>query len=1032
MNTLAINATKPSLAPRFAWKEYRMLRGLWLASAIIAVVIQMLFAWSLAQYRQDLVNALFTVAWSAAALYAVGAAITMFAAETEEHTRDYLRLLPGDWRPIFATKVVIAFASAVLLGMSLTLTGAWLAGALPSQRDALYILGVAGVAMLEFLAWGLLFSLWWKHPLLAAVAAMAAASFGAQWAILSTTSENNSWTAEAYVAAVPARLAICLLVLAVDVWLGRRWLYPVPNAKPTSGRAKTASGAVAKAASGVERPRLKMFGRLLWQTWRESWKVILVALPLSIGLITAFMAPASLLFGVNEKYALWLMTLILPAIVGSLAFRADQKKDHRLFLATHAAWPRYIWLARHTVWLGTVVLLGMVATAVVGYLFQTLISIELLHTVRGYERYGYFDSHGSIANSIDLGRQFLRSGIATAWCAVVSAYAVGQLCSMLLKQTVLSGFAALLLSVVLAAWSVLMFAWQMNPFLFVLPIGIGAMFATWLRAPSWILEQNRWKHWVAPVAAIALPAICALAFVPSARMAQIEDIELPAYHFLREPLDVSVQKFNERLEQQRESLLKLEQLGIAEEPLIEEVVLDGKTLADFELSERALEFYRPFSYGDNSEQLDPAEVEILDRFQAEATRQGLEANRAKIPELLAIVNSPGFTLDRINRHNTYSWHSIHLREQFAKLLADDAKLLSATGDLAEAWQRLRAIPLLGGEYYQRTTHFNDDVIAWASHPDQTSDLLKRAITDLQEVFAKLTSPRDVILANSEHVKGVVTNSQPSRQSPANSRLYHFLNDLPGEQQRALRGLDLLTARALNQIDTVTAVAVGEGPQLGMALGESLGDLLRAFERGAAADIYDGHSKLRTQELEQAFATSFLAARDFNYDTNPLGLASNWVAEETLRRGLLLQLGLIAYEIDHGAYPEFLTELRPDYLPARIDDPFSGQAFLYRPEGLAHKLLSYQGDKIAFIEPHTPLVWSVGYDNMQLMEARPMDFIVKQYGGPSAVDEKILAAAEAGEEYYFFRGTQRGGSNRYVFPLPKVEAEEEETNDEVEP
>jgi hypothetical protein len=230
-------------------------------------------------------------------------------------------------------------------------------------------------------------------------------------------------------------------------------------------------------------------------------------------------------------------------------------------------------------------------------------------------------------------------------------------------------------------------------------------------------------------------------------------------------------------------------------------------------------------------------------------------------------------------------------------------------------------------------------------------------------------------------------------------------------------------QALNQIDAVLTLAMDQGGWFGSAEVENVGDLLRSGELGTAAEVYDGLSKAQVQKLRYAFATSFLAESEFNVMGDSSWVASSWVADETRRRALLLQLALIAYRLDYGSYPQTLAELSPGWLAEPITDPFSGQPFVYRPEGLPHKLLRYQDDKVAFIEAGTPLIWSVGYDNMQLMEARPMEFIVRQYGGSPAVDEKLLAAAQAGEEYYLFQGTQRGGSIRFVFPLPKVETKQ---------
>src|SRR5688572_26485614 len=78
---------------RFAWKEFRMLRGLWLAVAILGALIQ----WAIdlvSPPSLDHATLLFSAALAAAALYAVGAAATTFSVEHEERTYDFLACLP--------------------------------------------------------------------------------------------------------------------------------------------------------------------------------------------------------------------------------------------------------------------------------------------------------------------------------------------------------------------------------------------------------------------------------------------------------------------------------------------------------------------------------------------------------------------------------------------------------------------------------------------------------------------------------------------------------------------------------------------------------------------------------------------------------------------------------------------------------------------------------------------------------------------------------------------------------------------------
>jgi hypothetical protein len=51
------------------------------------------------------------------------------------------------------------------------------------------------------------------------------------------------------------------------------------------------------------------------------------------------------------------------------------------------------------------------------------------------------------------------------------------------------------------------------------------------------------------------------------------------------------------------------------------------------------------------------------------------------------------------------------------------------------------------------------------------------------------------------------------------------------------------------------------------------------------------------------------------------------------RGTALALAIRAFQMEHGALPNTLKELVPDYLPRVPDDPFSGKPFRYLPSGV---------------------------------------------------------------------------------------------------
>ena len=144
MKTLAIAqqgaVTTPATAQpvfwRFAWKEFRMLRGFWLAVAGLAVA-QQAISLVVRTPGVDVTVLLFASALGAAALYAVGAAAMLFAVEHEEETFRFLSSLPATWLPVFAGKMLVAAASAVALAGALCLTGRLLAGGWPGVQDAL-------------------------------------------------------------------------------------------------------------------------------------------------------------------------------------------------------------------------------------------------------------------------------------------------------------------------------------------------------------------------------------------------------------------------------------------------------------------------------------------------------------------------------------------------------------------------------------------------------------------------------------------------------------------------------------------------------------------------------------------------------------------------------------------------------------------------------------------------------------------------------------------------------------------------------
>ena len=99
---------------RLVWKEYRQLRGFWIAMAVLAVVAH-LYLLVIVRNPGSQLEALFAVALTIPALYALGCGATMFATEHEGGTYDFQRALPISARRLFLGKLGFAALSIPLL-----------------------------------------------------------------------------------------------------------------------------------------------------------------------------------------------------------------------------------------------------------------------------------------------------------------------------------------------------------------------------------------------------------------------------------------------------------------------------------------------------------------------------------------------------------------------------------------------------------------------------------------------------------------------------------------------------------------------------------------------------------------------------------------------------------------------------------------------------------------------------------------------------------------------------------------------------
>ena len=478
-------------ARRFAWKEYRTLRGFWLAMLLLGLLAQAAFYVLVARPGFDQVAIAFTIALATGALYAVGVASTTFSMEHEDETYAFLSFLPTRWLPIFAGKLLFAAASSLALAAVLSVTG-WMhcgfggiqRSQCPGRPGALRLCDrrSAGVGNLFF----------------AAIAAAAAGGAAGDRRRIGGTylGGEHLWhrrepglSIGTYLDVLPARAAVVFCVAVIDVLLARRWLN-VDRATAgaaamalerfeiraeTPGRLREITSRLA--AIGPRHVSLRVFARLLWQTWRQSWR-LMFAMPL----IAAFLCFSFLLIGGayplnridNSVIALlpYVVALIGSAVYASALFAADQRGRQYRFLAEHAAWPRHVWLSRLMVWslpIVAVLLVAAALSATAGYLWLNSWRIRVNQTAVTNVYYWTTRDLAYQSNTI---AQFAR-GLALALDGAVVGFALGQACSLFFRRAIVAGFAAAVCCIPLVLWGLAVCAWDLPITMFMLPLVLG-------------------------------------------------------------------------------------------------------------------------------------------------------------------------------------------------------------------------------------------------------------------------------------------------------------------------------------------------------------------------------------------------------------------------------------------------------------------------------------------------------------------------------------------------------------------------------
>ncbi len=893
------------------WKEYRAIRGFWVALIALAVLMELLVL-ATSQDREWAIKLVYNIALATPVFFAIGCIGTAYAIEKEDGTFDWLRASPVSNGQLLASKTGLCLIATAVMFAALWLITRGLLVAPPAAPGVVTSMtGLWLLAAFEALAWGLLFSLLSTRPLLAIILALFATSTSVHvlsWVIQPDTMHELQYAR--YVAAIPLRLIVLAIVAAADVYLGLRWLGSDERASRLSLGELEASSAHGPATPADvrkllrRRDRMAILGRLTWQHCRQSGRLMLALGALQIAMCN--IAIASIL---GDGSSLRLLPLafmsVFAALMGASVFHSDQQRANFRFFVEHNVPPRYVWLSRIVPWAG-VAFGSIVLSSLIWLGFQTLadlawLDLRALQSVNQPWNTYSFDSLGHWRH------WYLREIVLVvlASALTIPIFAAGQWVSMFVRSGLLASFFSLLLAILLVQWALLMYAVQLSLLYFVVPIPWILFAATWLRAPDWILENTTWRARVKAAGVVLVPTLLLLAAAPLARIHQVSDVA-PGFS-----------------------------------PASYVAGITPAALETGEIYHRANELYQPAG----KTQHVAANPESLQLVLAASRRESCAlANPTKI------THWPQIPPGRLTSLTIASARELTRQGQLPQALDRYLEAFTVQRQLASFAPWIETDPVSRDSLLimRELTH-------WAAAPEQTEEQIREAIARLHKLNTDVLQWSDTLKSNYilcerllDGDESVVSILYPDKQSLREvSRILLHLRLLPWERARERRQLKLDTANALASLQHI---------RLLMAEGKSVGNMTY-IDHVQPQGLFDGSLSLKMRnwgadalKSEASFETArratliILACQAYRLKHGELPADLARIANA----GLLAQLPV---------------------------DPMSGQPFVYLPTGIPHPHNAREKDLLDDptrpgtmwfsmlwppIAPETPCLWSPGF------------------------------------------------------------------------
>ena len=941
-----------AIVGRIFWKEIRVQRAFWfwilLLGAFVQFVPRLLGRdW----YMSALSSQWFlSVNIVVSCCFAAGSAAIAFAGETEGRTKSLFQRMPLQTADLLVGKVGWILLGTYALFLLLTLSGALLGDGRTTYWSNDFAprldLAITWLMPVPFLVVGVLCSLVLRDVL----TTVAVAGIATTVLMGSLAGEHR------------ALFLLCFAVLAVvDVLVAPAWLKDASIAPWPAWLRRSGSAAASRGHSTFSVRSQSAWRRtassLIWKEWHQA---IGLTLTLVLGGAVVISVVAYLFWQNGRNFELSLASLLpmlllaLPLVFGVAAGHSDRRDGAFRLLAHRGVSPSAYWLTKHAVWLGLALatccgLLGWEHALSEFRPFVNRVRLPPLWDIAHSAAHATFQNDNSNTPAI----------LGVVIFDVVLLYSLGALCAAIIPSTLsalviaMIGWLGLCFYWSGAAWLELVAWWSLG----ILPLIF--LFAGWMRTRDWLVDRNSLAAWGRAALSLVVPLSVIAGTIVVYRVAQIPPVTLPL------EVEQSSQPTTVAVHPPKQSLFVDAMLALTPRPPATDMsarltAADGWKYAD--------EATRDFVAANG-----PARRLALQAVQQPPGDFPAEAWRGIVPN-----NDRGFAEYRNDRG--FAEYRDRVAD-LAALLRDSARKLESENKLAEALDNYIAMARLGDDlarsnrvpapYHAPATAMMAMAAMdrWAAHPQQTVELIKRAISEFQrfEQAADFGSSRILAAWRAERQlyddyvwKG--QNPHPQNRSAAEMGFVRWC--LPWELVRLQRVEDAVYARVLDETQLVERELHNRG----------------FVDAGL---VSAGRWGVPWAWLNTTFPPPDEAVDGALWRNN---------GESVVNRAALARLHFVAwalagYRREHQQLPERLSALVPTYFAWLPVDPWTGSEFLYEPQGVPARLDSDFGDHLQALQPFVASAGRLGarIDVRQMTAGRVHVSIVDHGGSPVATE-----------------------------------------------